>query len=119
MVSASVSAAVSMMMGAETPAPRRAAHLAPVHVRQPDIEQHRVEALLGGDVKGAAARLRLPAVKGFNQPELLRQGLAQRLVVIYQEQAPVRGRSIHCRGGHQIVSLFTRASARGRSVRAA
>src|SRR5215472_3750974 len=110
MVSASVSVAG---------AAQRTADLTPIHARQADIQQNRVEALLGGDVESAAAGLRLPVVEGFNQPELLGQGLAQRLVVVDQKQAAVRGRPIHCRGGHRLISLFTRESASARSVRAA
>ena len=101
MVSASVSAAVSMMIGARDPgAAQQAADLAPVHVGQADIEEHGVETLLARDIEGALAGIGLAAVEGFHQAQLLGQRLAQRLVVVHQQETPVRRRAVHRSRGH-------------------
>ena len=98
MVSASLSAPVSMMIGALTPgATQQPADLAPVHVGQADIEQDRVEALLARELERACAAIGFAALELLEQAKLLGQRLAQRLVVIDQHQPPPAGRTIHHR----------------------
>ena len=80
---------------ADTGAAQQAADLAPVHVGQADIEQDGVEALLGADVERRLAAVGFPAFEIVDQAQLLGQRLAQRLVVVDQQQAPPARRAIH------------------------
>jgi hypothetical protein len=66
-------------------APHQAADLAAVHVRQPDVEQDGVEILALGQVEGLGPVVRLDGGELLVELQLLAQGLAQRVVVIHQE----------------------------------
>src|SRR5690606_19271210 len=60
----------------------QAAGLAPVHVGQPDVEQHEVEALVPGLLDGLAGGAALGDLELLVEMKLLGQGMAQRGVVV-------------------------------------